>query len=108
MPHSSIVAYHFIAMPPKLPPPPVLETCLYTKDLPRAVKFYTELFGYEPLESDARFCAMSVAGKQVLILFLEGGTKETVHLHGGEIPPHDGSGTTHIAFSVSKEDLPCW
>jgi catechol 2,3-dioxygenase-like lactoylglutathione lyase family enzyme len=73
------------------------------------VKFYKELFGYTVLESQGdRFCALGVAGEQVLILFKEGGTLETVHMPGGAIPPHDGSGTGHIGFSVPKEALVAW
>jgi catechol 2,3-dioxygenase-like lactoylglutathione lyase family enzyme len=27
---------------------------------------------------------------------------------GGTIPPHDGSGPLHVAFAVSRDDLPAW
>jgi catechol 2,3-dioxygenase-like lactoylglutathione lyase family enzyme len=31
-----------------------------------------------------------------------------VKLPGGTIPPHDGSGPVHIAFSVAGEELAAW
>ena len=31
-----------------------------------------------------------------------------MHLPGGTIPPHDGSGPVHIAFSVAADDLGGW
>src|SRR6185503_17112614 len=89
--------------------PLVKETCLYVADLERAVKFYTELFRFEAIEYHAdRFCALSVAGKHVLLLFVRGQTGETIELPGGSIPPHDGSGRIHIGFSIPKEDLGTW
>jgi catechol 2,3-dioxygenase-like lactoylglutathione lyase family enzyme len=31
-----------------------------------------------------------------------------VHLPGGTIPPHDGIGPVHIAFSVAADALAAW
>jgi catechol 2,3-dioxygenase-like lactoylglutathione lyase family enzyme len=86
----------------------VLETSLYVNDLARAAKFYEQVFGLKRMTGDERFCAYSVAGKHVLLLFLRGGTTETIQLAGGAIPPHDGSGNYHMAFSCSAEELPKW
>jgi catechol 2,3-dioxygenase-like lactoylglutathione lyase family enzyme len=41
-------------------------------------------------------------------LFLRGHSLETVHLPGGTIPPHDGSGPLHIAFSIAAGALVAW
>jgi catechol 2,3-dioxygenase-like lactoylglutathione lyase family enzyme len=90
-------------------PPRIKETCIYVADLARATKFYTDLFGYEVMAADDRFAALSVAGQDVLLLFLNGGTIEPAILpNGGAIPPHDGSGTTHLGLAISKDELAEW
>lgn len=86
----------------------ILETALYVDDLPRARAFYVDVMQMLPLFSDDRLCALDVGGRSVLLLFLRGATLETVHLPGGTIPPHDGSGPVHIAFAVTAQDLPTW
>ena len=47
----------------------VLETALYVDDLERSIRFYKEIFQLEVIAEDDRFCALSVAGRQVLLLF---------------------------------------
>jgi catechol 2,3-dioxygenase-like lactoylglutathione lyase family enzyme len=86
----------------------VVETCLYSRDLPRSVRFYQDQLGLRLLESGERLCVFSVADRQVLLLFRSGGTLEPIHTPGGMIPPHDASGQLHIAFAVSKEDFGAW
>jgi catechol 2,3-dioxygenase-like lactoylglutathione lyase family enzyme len=86
----------------------VLETCIHVEDIARSANFYERLFGFRRLGSDERFCAFDVAGRDVLILFLRGGTSEPVALPGGVIPPHGGSGQLHFAFAIPAEDLPGW
>jgi len=86
----------------------VVETCLYSNDLPRSVRFYQEQLGLRLLESGERLCVFSVADKQVLLIFRSGGTLEPVPTPGGLIPPHDAAGQLHIAFAVSKEEFPAW
>jgi catechol 2,3-dioxygenase-like lactoylglutathione lyase family enzyme len=86
----------------------VLETCLYVDDLARAAQFYERLFGFRRLQSDERLCAFDVGGRDVLILFLRGATREPVKLSGGLIPPHDGSGHLHFAFAIPSGELPAW
>jgi catechol 2,3-dioxygenase-like lactoylglutathione lyase family enzyme len=86
----------------------VLETALYVDDLDRAVRFYRDVLELMPLYQDNRLCAFSVGGRNVLLLFPRGGSLETVHMPGGTIPPHDGSGPLHVAFAIAKEELPKW
>jgi catechol 2,3-dioxygenase-like lactoylglutathione lyase family enzyme len=86
----------------------VLETALYVDDLERAARFYEDVLGLSSIGGDSRFRAYDVAGRNVLLLFKRGATTQTVTLPGGTIPPHDGAGPLHIAFSVSAEDLPVW
>lgn len=86
----------------------LLETGIYVDDVPRSAAFYQTIFGFERLESDDRFCALSVAGRDVLLLFKKGATLQPMALPGGVLPPHDGSGQLHFAFSVPAADLPDW
>ena len=86
----------------------VIETALYVDDLERARAFYEVALGLVPLTSDSRFLAFDVGGRSVLLLFRRGSTLEPVHLPGGTIPPHDGNGPIHVAFSVAADELPVW
>lgn len=86
----------------------VLETSLYVDDVPRAREFYRRVFGFPELVSDQRFCALSVAGRQVLLLFKKGATTKPMAMPGGILPPHDGTGTTHFAFSIDASELSGW
>jgi catechol 2,3-dioxygenase-like lactoylglutathione lyase family enzyme len=86
----------------------VVETCLYSGDLSRSVRFYRDELGLRLLESGERLCVFSVADKQVLLLFRSGGTLEPIPTPGGMIPPHNAAGQMHVAFAVSKEDFGAW
>ena len=86
----------------------VLETCIHVDDLERSALFYEKLFGFRRLGSDERFCALDVAGHDVLILFRRDATLEPASVPGGMIPPHGGSGQLHFAFAIPLEDLFAW
>ncbi len=86
----------------------VVETCLYSGDLSRSVRFYQDQLGLRLLESGERLCVFSVADKQVLLIFRSGGTMKPIPTPGGTIPPHEASGQLHLSFAVSKEDLAAW
>lgn len=86
----------------------ILETALYVDDLDRAVAFYTDVLGLSPLYRDGRMAAFSVGNRNVLLLFPRGGSLKTVHMPGGTIPPHDGSGPLHVAFAIPKDQLNEW
>jgi catechol 2,3-dioxygenase-like lactoylglutathione lyase family enzyme len=86
----------------------VLETSLYVADLRRSAAFYRDLFGFEVLAADDRFCGLNVAGRQVLLLFQKGLSAAPAVLPGGTIPGHDGGGRLHLAFAVAAADLPAW
>ena len=78
----------------------ILETALHVDDLERAIAFYRRLFGFEIMAQDKRFCAFNVAGRDVLLLFKRGESTKPMQVPGGIIPPHDGQGRLHIAFSI--------
>jgi catechol 2,3-dioxygenase-like lactoylglutathione lyase family enzyme len=80
----------------------IIETALHVEDVPRSMVFYDRLFGFPKMVFDARFCAYDVAGRSVFLLFKKGATLQPIEVPGatGVIPPHDGSGHMHMAFSV--------
>jgi catechol 2,3-dioxygenase-like lactoylglutathione lyase family enzyme len=86
----------------------VLETVLYVDDFARARAFYEGLFALAVLYSDQRMCAYDVGGRSVLLLFRRGESLRTIELPGGVIPPHDGRGPHHVAFSIAADELPVW
>lgn len=86
----------------------VLETALYVADLTRATEFYQSLFGFSTLDGDARFTALEVPGRQVLLLFRRGRSTEPIRLPGGAIPPHDGAGHLHFALAIPEPELAGW
>ncbi|TCZ66023.1 VOC family protein [Roseicella aquatilis] len=95
-------------MPSAPPLAGVLETALYVDNMARARAFYEGALGLSPMFADARLTAYPVGGRSALLVFLRGSTTETVHLPGGTIPPHDGSGPVHCALAVAAADLPGW
>jgi catechol-2,3-dioxygenase len=86
----------------------ILETALHVDDLDRAIAFYQRLFGLEVMAQDNRFCAFNVAGRDVLLLFQRGASTKPMPVPGGVIPPHDGQGRLHMAFSIATADLAEW
>jgi catechol 2,3-dioxygenase-like lactoylglutathione lyase family enzyme len=86
----------------------LLESSLYVTDLDRSVRFYQALLQLEVLSADERLCALSVAGRQVLLLFRKGMSETPTVLPGGVLPGHDGDGRLHLAFAVAAADLPAW
>lgn len=86
----------------------VLETALYVEDLDVSEEFYQRVLEVRSLGGDARMRALDVSGRQILLLFRKGGTRETVPTPGGGIPPHDGDGRLHLAFAVPAAELPAW
>jgi catechol 2,3-dioxygenase-like lactoylglutathione lyase family enzyme len=89
-------------------PSAILETCLDVTDLARSRDFYAGLFGYPIMKSDDRFCAFSVAERQVLILFRRGSDPQGTTLSFGFIPAHGGSGAGHLGFGIPAGSLPAW
>lgn len=86
----------------------VLETALYVQDVERSAEFYHTVLGFEILVESQGFRALSVAGRQVLLLFQHGLASQPVQSSGGTIPAHDGAGHLHLAFAVSMEELESW
>src|ERR1700723_1717494 len=86
----------------------ILETALYVDDFTRACAFYEQVLGLNSIYRDQRLCAYDVGARGVLLLFLRGQSLQTVRMPGGTIPPHDGHGPVHIAFSIAEGGLARW
>ena len=86
----------------------VLETVLYVDNLERAAAFYDEILGLRCIHADQRMRAYDVNGNGVLLLFPHGQSLEPIETPGGSIPPHDGSGPVHVAFSIAADELADW
>ena len=86
----------------------VLETVLYVDAFERACPFYEQVLGLNSIYRDPRLCAYDVGHRGVLLLFLRGHSLETVNFPGGSIPPHDGRGPVHVAFSIAADEREAW
>jgi catechol 2,3-dioxygenase-like lactoylglutathione lyase family enzyme len=86
----------------------ILETALYVADLERASAFYSDVLGLPLIHTDHRMRTFDVGGNGVLLLFAEGGSLQPTETPGGSIPPHDGRGPMHVAFSVAAQELEAW
>src|SRR5689334_7398093 len=88
----------------------VVETALYVSDLQRSSRFYQGLFGFRTLlEEEGRLRALHVAGGQVLLLFVVGGSTEPKEApQGGTIPPHDARGRIHVGFAIAEDEREAW
>jgi catechol 2,3-dioxygenase-like lactoylglutathione lyase family enzyme len=86
----------------------VLESALYVDDLDRATAFYDDLFGFPHLFANESLVALDVSGRSVLLLFKRGASAVEQRIPGGVIPPHDGQGPLHMAFSIAVDSLSDW
>jgi catechol 2,3-dioxygenase-like lactoylglutathione lyase family enzyme len=86
----------------------ILETALYVDDLKVSTSFYKTIFQFETLFEDERLCALNVSDRQVLLLFLKRASNVAMTSSGGVIPPHDGDGNLHFAFSIAASELEPW
>lgn len=92
-------------MPPILR---VLETALYSDDLPGCSAFYERLLGRPPLLRSERLVALDAGQGTVLLLFRRGHTADPQRTPGGVVPGHDASGPAHLAFAVDADRLAEW
>jgi catechol 2,3-dioxygenase-like lactoylglutathione lyase family enzyme len=86
----------------------IIETAVQVRDLNAAIDFYQRVLGLQVIDGNERFCALSVAGRDVLLLFLEGASSSPVDLPGGRIPAHESQGSSHLAFSLERAHLGEW
>jgi catechol 2,3-dioxygenase-like lactoylglutathione lyase family enzyme len=86
----------------------IVETGLNVADVDRAVDFYTRVFGLTVMFRDFRMAALDVAPGHVLLVFLDGHSRDGTRVPGGFIPGHDASGQSHFAFAIAAATLPAW
>ncbi len=79
-----------------------LESSLYVDDVARSARFYEKIFGFRVISDFGGCgCAMEAGTRQVLLLFMKGGSRATE-------TPHDGDGELHVAFAIRAEELTAW
>ena len=86
----------------------VLETALYCERLEVTTAFFQSLFCAEPLVATERLSAFDAGGATVLLLFQRGQSLQPLATGGGSLTAHDGTGPTHMAFAIDREDLAAW
>ncbi len=87
----------------------LIEYGLYVEDVNRAAEWYRRLFAFPTLlEEGDRLRALQAGSRAVLLLFLKTGSIQGVAMPTGFIPPHDGSGPVHLAFSMVPEEVGEW
>lgn len=83
----------------------ILETSIYVESPTRSVDFYRRVFGFELIVPDqkdgitdeTRLVPMRAGDRSVLLVFKKGATEDT-----------DATGSIHVAFGISRSDLPAW
>lgn len=86
----------------------VLETAIYSDDLPRAASFYQVVLGLRPMGRSERVASFDAGASTVLLVFARGASLGGIRFDGGPIPPHDGAGPAHLAFAIASTDLERW
>ena len=86
----------------------IMETALYVADLDRSERFYHDLFGFPTIFAQERIRVLSVHDRQVLLLFLRGGSTDGAQTPFGFIPGHDAGGRYHMAFAIGEGDADAW
>jgi catechol 2,3-dioxygenase-like lactoylglutathione lyase family enzyme len=80
----------------------ILETSLYVADVAASAGFYERIFGFRVINNfGGRGCALEAGPRQVLLLFLKGGSL-TIE------SPHDGDGELHLAFAIAASEVAGW
>src|SRR6266567_7019822 len=80
----------------------VLESSLYVNDVAGSARFYEKIFGFRVISDfGERGCAMQAGKRQVLLLFMKGGSRSIQ-------TPHDGDGELHLAFAIPASELASW
>jgi catechol 2,3-dioxygenase-like lactoylglutathione lyase family enzyme len=87
----------------------VLETALYTEDLPAAERFYSGVLSLPKIFSEpGRLLAYRCQDSILLIFNSKRTTTEQSVINGGEVPLHGVTGAGHAAFRVAAQDLDTW
>ncbi len=84
----------------------ILETILYSNDLPAAREFYEQVIGLSVVAYEPERHLMLRVGRSMLLVFHpdDSQTKE-IFVGGAMIPQHGCSGRSHFAFEVAEDQL---
>lgn len=82
----------------------VLETCLYVDDLDAAERFYGDLLGSEPYAKMEGRHLFFRCGENMLLMF----NPEKTQVRLGDFPTHGARGAGHVAFAMTKAEIPAW
>lgn len=95
-----------------MPPTPirrVLETALYTDDLPAANRFYGVVLGLEPIAFVEGRHLFFRCGEGVVLIFDRRSTATVpTSVNGVPVPMHGAAGAGHMALAVAEAELPAW
>ena len=95
-----------------MPPTPirrVLETALYTDDLPAANRFYGVVLGLEPIAFVEGRHLFFRCGEGVVLIFDRRSTATVpTSVNGVPVPMHGATGAGHMALAVAEAELPGW
>lgn len=84
----------------------ILETILYSKDLPAMRVFYSEVLGLEEVGYEPDRHVFFRCGDSMLLIFDPDSTQSTeVRVRGALIPQHGSAGAGHVAFAVEMDQL---
>ena len=87
----------------------VLETCLYTRDLPAAERFYVGLLGLTVVAREpARHVFLRCGAAMVLVFDPERTSTMPGEVNGVAVPAHGVNGPAHVCFRIAESDLPAW
>jgi catechol 2,3-dioxygenase-like lactoylglutathione lyase family enzyme len=84
----------------------ILETAVYSDDLPAARQFYEQVLQLPLVTFEADRHAFFKVGRSMLLIFQPQATStEVVTVGDAQIPQHGASGAGHFAFRVTREQL---
>ena len=94
--------------PHESPPAPrfagVLETVLYSTDLDRAERFYTQVLGFRPIGKVPGRHVFFRVGSGVFLVF----NPRATAVSEGSLPAHGTEGDGHVCFLASAGDYERW
>ncbi|PKD44435.1 VOC family protein [Rhodohalobacter barkolensis] len=87
----------------------IIETCLYSRNLERSERFYSETLGLNLIRKEENRHLFYRCGNTMLLIFNPIHTnQEQTYVNGNKIPLHGTTGAAHIAFSVERNQFKSW
>jgi len=87
----------------------IAETCIYTTDLDKAEKFYSDLLGLRLLKKDKDRHLFYKCANGMLLIFNPNHTNNVkTEVNGSPVPLHGTNGPVHLAFSIEADKYQEW